>query len=79
MDHTTGHKGHFPLGGTLNDLSFPIQDEGLLVEALVIANWPSFAIDFQIVAALTNQMAAQIRSVDMQFLQGSPLAEPNLH
>jgi hypothetical protein len=68
MDYPTRYKGHFLLGGTLNDLPFPVQDEGLLVEALAMANRPGFAIDFQVVAPFTNQMTAQIRTVDMQFL-----------
>src|SRR5215470_15932273 len=73
MDYTARNKGHFLLGGTLDDLSFPVQNESLLVKTVAVANWPGFAIDFQFVAALTNQMATQISPINMQFLQGSRL------
>ena len=65
MDHTAGNKRHLLLGRALNDLSFPVQKKGLLVESFVVANWPGFTIHFQGVAAFTNQMIAQLSSVDM--------------
>src|SRR6266699_4525740 len=73
MNNTTGNKWHFPLGRTLNNLSFPIQYEGLLVESFAVANRPGFTIHFQVAAAFTNQMATQISSIDMQFFQESLL------
>jgi hypothetical protein len=54
MDDATGHKRHFLRSWTANDLSFPVQGERVLVKVFSLANRPSFAIDFQLVAAPTR-------------------------
>ncbi len=69
VDDPTGHKGHFLLSRTANDLPFPIKGKRLLVKAFADPNWPGFAIHFQIIAALSHQMAAQIRPINVQFFQ----------
>ncbi len=67
VDAAAGNKRHFLLGGTLNGLPFPVQGKGLLVKPFADPNRPSFTIDLQVIGTLTNQMATQIGSVDMQF------------
>src|SRR5260370_19851403 len=74
MNDPTRHKGHFLFSWTKDDLLFPIQGKRLLGKALAVPNRPSFAIDLQLVASLTHQMAAQIGPVDMQFFQSHVLS-----
>src|SRR2546427_7888914 len=54
-----------------DDLLFPIQGKSLFVKVFAHPNWPGFAIDFQIIGALTHQMATQIGPINVQFLQTS--------
>ena len=67
VDDPTGHKRHLLLSRAPDDLPFPIQRQRLLGKALALAHWPSFAIHFQIFAALPHHMATYIGPVDMQF------------
>src|SRR6266849_10836817 len=69
VNDTTGHIRHFLLGWAANDLPVPIQDKCLLGKALPLVDRPGFAIDVECIDALTHKMAAQVRSVDMEFLQ----------
>jgi hypothetical protein len=73
MDHATGHKGHLLSSRTLDGLPWPVQDKRLLVKVLAFANRPSFAIDLQLVAALSHPMTTQIGPINVQFLQGNSL------
>ena len=69
VNHAAGHKGHFLLSRTADDLSFPIQDKGLFVKAFAFANGPGFAIHLQVIAPLPHEMATQIGPIDVQFFQ----------
>ncbi len=69
MNDATRHKGHFLFSWTADDLPFPIQGKRLLGKALPFANRPGFTIDLQLIAALTNQVAAQIGPINVQFFQ----------
>jgi hypothetical protein len=53
---------------TANEVPFPIQDKRLLVNMFADPNRPGFAIDLQIIIALTHQMTTQIGPVDMELL-----------
>src|SRR2546425_8401361 len=73
MNDAARPKGHFLLGRAADDLLFTIQGKSLFVKVFAHPNWPGFAIDFQIIGALTHQMATQIGPINVQFLQTSSL------
>lgn len=78
VDDPTGHKGHFLLSRTPDDLSFPIQGKRLLVKSFPDPNRPGFAIDLSIIAALPHQMATQRGPIDVQLRAKRHLAGPDL-
>src|SRR5689334_20975380 len=73
VDHPTRHKRHLLRSRTPNDLPFPIQNKSLLREVLAAANRPSFTIHLQVTGAGMHQMAAQIGSINVEFLQENRL------
>jgi len=69
MDNAAGHKRHFLLSRTADDLPFPVQGKRLLVKVFPFANWPSFAIDVEVVTAFSHEMATHIAPVDVEFCE----------
>ena len=73
-DHSTGHERRLLSRRTPDDLLLPVQSKRLLGKTFGFANRLGFAIHFQIVTALTHQMATQICPIDVQFLQKDHLS-----
>jgi hypothetical protein len=69
MDDPAWGERQFDRGGTTNSLLFPVQMKGLFGKAWSLPYRPGFAIDLQRSLALAYQMATQIRTVNVQFLQ----------
>lgn len=57
VDHPASDNRHLLLSRALDDLPFPIQSKGLFGKVCALANWPRFAIHFQISTALAHPMA----------------------
>ncbi|GLV54283.1 hypothetical protein KDH_11310 [Dictyobacter sp. S3.2.2.5] len=62
------------LGGAPNGLPVPIEGKRLFVKAFARADGPGFTIDPQIIIELAQQMATQIRAIDVKFLQTHSLS-----
>lgn len=68
VNDPAGHKRHFLFRWTTNHLPIPIEGERLLGKTFSLANWPSFAINLQLIVAFTHQMTTQIGAINMEFL-----------
>src|SRR5258708_13328258 len=73
VNGTTGNKGHLLPSRALDALLFPVQNKSPFVKVFADPNRPGFAVDFQLITALTHQMATQIGSVDMKLLERNSL------